>query len=235
MMCTLENQARIKLPDTAPDDYEGYCDNTKNTNPLYIFGTPMVLIGFRFTFNQLYINTGFKLRFSFHKQNESLGFSYETGKFICNGPYWPQFQQHFPCNLERNCDGGEDEAECPYMSTETCGQDYLAAGGSCYSILNYYKLRSWSEASRYCSSYANHLPTLNTPEEWEKFHSLLNYKKGVTAFVGLALGRSRLPNMYVRARARCLLSVCVCVCVCVCVRACVSVRACVRSCVFVRA
>jgi len=100
MTCTLENQARIKLPDTAPDDYEGYCDTTKNTNPLYIFGTPMVLIGFRFTFNQLYINTGFKLRFSFHKQHESLGFSYETGKFICNGSYWPQFQQHFPCNLE---------------------------------------------------------------------------------------------------------------------------------------
>ena len=216
MRCPRENMVEVKVP-SQPSFFERYCDNTKNTLPKLIASASKVLIAYQLTFNPLHVNTGFKLRFSFHKKPARIDFFTDTKQFNCSGQYWPQFKQHFPCNLEKDCDGGEDEAECPYMSRQRCGQNYMAVAGTCFFLERGDRLRSWSEAAKSCSRHNHHLPTLNTREEWEEFQRLLDYKKGLVPFVGLTLGLSRLPNMYVPV------CVCVCVFVCVCVYVCVPV------------
>nr|KAG5697926.1 hypothetical protein BaRGS_026864 [Batillaria attramentaria] len=41
------------------------------------------------------------------------------GKWNCSVPYWADFRQHFLCNLNQECAGMEDEADCPY-TTDLC-------------------------------------------------------------------------------------------------------------------
>ena len=49
-------------------------------------------------------------------------------------PNWSDFQQHFMCNLNTECAGGEDELDCPY--TGHCGQHRLTVGGRCYQYFS---------------------------------------------------------------------------------------------------
>ncbi|KAK7500556.1 hypothetical protein BaRGS_00008131, partial [Batillaria attramentaria] len=45
----------------------------------------------------------------------------ESGLWDCSVPYYASFKQHVHCNLEVECDGGEDEGEhCPF-SSPACG------------------------------------------------------------------------------------------------------------------
>ena len=194
--CIPDNAAIIRIPDQ-PSNSHTYCFDTKHTLPLFFVNVSTVNITFQFSFIQSQIYTGFRLRFSFHENPARINFLKDTNQFDCSGRYWPQFRPHFPCNLKRDCVGGEDEAECPYMSIETCGQDYLAVSGSCFILDRNSTVRSWSEASLSCSNSNQHLPALNTREEWEDFQRLLDYQKGIIPFIGLSFGLSRLPNMYV--------------------------------------
>ena len=34
------------------------------------------------------------------------------GRWNCTGPEWPRFNPHLGCNLKKDCEGGEDEAQC---------------------------------------------------------------------------------------------------------------------------
>ena len=70
-----------------------------------------------------------------------------TGQWNCSVPNWSDFQQHFMCNLDRECAGGEDELDCPY--TGHCGQHRLTVDGRCYQLFRNY-FTSWNNASYIC-------------------------------------------------------------------------------------
>ena len=171
-----------------------YCGHTKSTLPQFMEHVAFVVITYFSLGNLSHSNTGFKLQYSFHEYPARIDFISDLDKFDCSGRYWPQFRHHFPCNLETNCVGGEDETECPYTSMQTCGQDHQAVAGFCFSD-GRFGPSSWSEASSYCADHGARLPSLNTPEKWEGFRDLLSYKEGETVFIGLLNARSRRSNM----------------------------------------
>nr|KAG5697415.1 hypothetical protein BaRGS_008841 [Batillaria attramentaria] len=47
-----------------------------------------------------------------------------NGKWNCSqaAGNFSEFQQHFPCNLQNDCVGGEDESACPYKTPDCCPQ-----------------------------------------------------------------------------------------------------------------
>ncbi|XP_070206294.1 G-protein coupled receptor GRL101-like [Littorina saxatilis] len=72
-------------------------------------------------------SSGFKLLFSFHKVSRQPS-RVNGGLWNCTVAEWPAFADHFRCNVERECEGGEDEADCFY--TGHCGQGYLTLDDS---------------------------------------------------------------------------------------------------------
>lgn len=139
------------------------------------------------------LNTGFSLRVSYH-HDSALPQRLAGGLWNCSVPYWADFKQHLLCNLITECAGGEDEVGCPYSSEETCGLDYLAAGGSCF----FYPftppgLLSWNDAASLCWSKGGHLPTMNTPDKWHAVLNLLSYRNWEKVFVGLTSVSPHLP------------------------------------------
>ncbi|KAK7496985.1 hypothetical protein BaRGS_00011721 [Batillaria attramentaria] len=92
-----------------------------------------VTIGIRFYSGTGKTASGFKLHYSIHNATEapqSLG----ANLFNCSVPYYPSFQQHLQCNLVVQCQGGEDEIDCPY-TTADCGLGLVDAGDKCYKYV----------------------------------------------------------------------------------------------------
>jgi hypothetical protein len=67
-----------------------------------------------------YYPAGFKMLYSFHNAS-SVPQQLSDGSWNCSVRHWTDFRHHLPCDLEPQCRGGEDEAECPY-TTQRCGQ-----------------------------------------------------------------------------------------------------------------
>jgi hypothetical protein len=75
------------------------------------------------------LGSGLKMRFSFHPPHH-LPQEVGAGVFDCSRHYHT-FRQHLDCNMEMECQHGEDEtALCPYSSAECKGQ-VAAGGGKC--------------------------------------------------------------------------------------------------------
>jgi hypothetical protein len=68
--------------------------------------------------------------FSFH-DNSKTPEKLESGMFQCNTSFYEDLHHHLHCNLEVECEGGEDEgSHCPFSNTECGGM--VASGGKCY-------------------------------------------------------------------------------------------------------
>ncbi|KAK7493412.1 hypothetical protein BaRGS_00015312, partial [Batillaria attramentaria] len=145
-------------------------------------------------------STGFRLMFSFHNLSE-IPQKLPDGKWNCSVPYWADFQQHFPCNLIWDCEGGEDEVNCPYTS-RACGLDYVPAGGSCFlyvSVPRDVRL-SLDDASDECQRRGLQLASLNTPAEWDDVTRLLEMRhkleptpKTQKVYIGLTSAHPSIP------------------------------------------
>lgn len=127
--------------------------------------------------------TGFRLVFSFH-QPSTLPRKMLWNKWNCSGTHWPDFQQHFPCDLESQCLGGEDELDCPYTARD-CGLGAVTASGKCYFYVIANHSLTWYDASTDCLTRGATLVSLNTPGEWRDVMSLLQLRRGLRAYIGL--------------------------------------------------
>ena len=155
---------------------------------------------------------GVSLHFSFHPAWQVLE-KLADGRWKCSVPHWSLFRQHFPCDLERQCQNGEDEARCPY-TTQRCGSGFIAGvgNGSCYFVVrrdvdldrdldrDRERDLSWLMATEACADQGGYLMSLNSPEEAEGVVKLLMFGRqwmvadGV--FLGLHSARgSNLPHM----------------------------------------
>ncbi|KAK7488816.1 hypothetical protein BaRGS_00019951 [Batillaria attramentaria] len=164
--------------------YDSPAPRVLNTSVLHVHFTSEV---------QKYGTTGFRLHFSFHNHS-FLPQQMTDGRWNCSVPHWTDFQQHFPCNLVSDCDGGQDEAACPYSSTH-CGQGRLTAGGKCFLYVTSQRFITWEEAANECLRRDGHLASLNTPEEWRDVISLLKLPHPYYVYIGLHSSSMGLPRM----------------------------------------
>lgn len=139
---------------------------------------------------------GFRLWFSFHNSS-ALPRNVFANQWNCSVPFWPDFEQHFPCNLVTDCVGGEDEMRCPY--TGHCGLGALTLSGRCYHyvILPMTSTRfRWEDAVETCAlRHGGYLASLNTPEEWRDVIAVLHLRRYESVYVGLHSAERRLPFM----------------------------------------
>jgi hypothetical protein len=73
---------------------------------------------------------GFKMFFSFHKQNE-IPQQNEAGQFNCSVSYYSSFQQHLHCNMYEECVDGRDEGGHCWFNSQAC-QGKFASGSKCF-------------------------------------------------------------------------------------------------------
>ncbi|XP_070198786.1 relaxin receptor 2-like [Littorina saxatilis] len=98
--------------------------------------TSLTVIVIKKTFSRP--NPTFSLAFSFHQPDTVLPTRIDDGVWNCSGVVnWTEVQVHYPCDVRRDCLGGEDEARCPYNNTEVCGTEGLLVSGRCYFFLPY--------------------------------------------------------------------------------------------------
>ena len=146
-----------------------------------------------FVSNDMVESTGFRLFFSFHSYNK-LPEQMPDGTWNCSVAFWPKMQKHFPCNLVKNCAGGEDEDVCPY-SNPLCSSGYFYFAGSCYLYVEVKGRITWKEASSSCKSRGAHLVSMNDEEEWRHVLSLLDRHGSTDAYTGLQTRVAFMPQM----------------------------------------
>lgn len=139
--------------------------------------------------------TGFQLLYSFHHSSSVIR-QLPNGQWNCSIPKWQEFRDHFPCNLEADCLGSEDEIDCPYTSGR-CGLGLLSVDNACHVYVNPGKTTkvSWNTASEDCMRRGARLSSFTTPHEWK---SILSYLKGgqwSNVFVGFVHIGSMAPQM----------------------------------------
>lgn len=140
---------------------------------------------------------GFKLHFSFHN-SLAMPEQFPDGTWNCSVPHWLHFRHHLPCDLEANCRGGEDEADCPYTS-DLCGPGLISFGGGCYQYVIRDGQLSWHQASMECQRRGGRLASLHNADQWTTVMGLLalrdfdHSRKGV--YVGIRTVNPARPSL----------------------------------------
>ncbi|KAK7466515.1 hypothetical protein BaRGS_00037390, partial [Batillaria attramentaria] len=121
-------------------------------------------------------NAGFRMLFSFHPVSQS-PHKVKSGLWNCSVPHYASFKQHVHCNLEVECEGGEDEGgHCPF-SSPACGGG-VAVNNKCYKLWNGPRNGyTWDEARKNCLLKGGDLPTMRTKEEWRAFLNIFQRAK----------------------------------------------------------
>ncbi|PVD29178.1 hypothetical protein C0Q70_11775 [Pomacea canaliculata] len=146
-----------------------------------VFNSSLRLV---FVSDSMSVKTGFKMLFSFHSYVETPE-EVDAGVFNCSVRYFHTFKDHVHCNMERECEGGEDEASCPYTNP-SCGEGLIDGENKCYRFENKTKNITWKNAFSICHSYGQQLVTLKTPQEWRDFQRILDYgKRSTYLYIGL--------------------------------------------------
>lgn len=147
------------------------------------------------------LHRGFKLAFSIHDKN-AMPQKLPSGKWNCSVPHYQDFQLHFSCDMEAQCEDGQDEVTCPYTSA-LCGQGFITLDNRCYMYLVPPGRTTWIDASALCQARDAELVAMETPEEWAKVTELMfqryvfRYSRGQSykSFVALQSTASHLPRM----------------------------------------
>ncbi|KAK7480598.1 hypothetical protein BaRGS_00028174 [Batillaria attramentaria] len=87
------------------------------------------------------IPRGFKLLFSFHPVTKAPLFKMEnafTPIFDCSGPRYASFKQHLHCNLDTECQHGEDEGEHCSFSPPGC-DGHVGYQNKCFVLMKGYQ------------------------------------------------------------------------------------------------
>ena len=119
-----------------------------------------------------------------------------SGLFNCSVSHYAIFQQHLDCNLERECQGGEDEGgHCPFSSPLCDG--WVDAQGKCYFLVVGEDHVTWQSAHAKCRKRGGDLAMMKTPREWTALWKLYDYgRRWKCAYIGLRLNSSTLLRMY---------------------------------------
>ena len=136
--------------------------------------------------------TGFRLLYSFHSQGQTPE-RFASGMWNCSVGSWSSIKDHFPCDLVKECVGGEDEQDCPYSSSQ-CEPGQFILGHSCYTYVKAREALSWNSASAQCQIRGGQLVSLNGVTEWRKFTNMLQQFGVVRVYTGLRSASLALPQ-----------------------------------------
>ena len=166
--------------------------------PPYVFHSATVVVQFvsRNIDNYAELARGMNLSFSFHPVTAAPR-RLDSGLFDCSvSAHYASFEQHVHCNLEPECEGGEDEGgHCPFSSPACRG--WVEAGGKCFFPVDSDGALSWEAAQRGCERRGGDLAMMKTPEEWEAFWKLYDYGRNwKCVYIGLKLNHTSLTRMY---------------------------------------
>ena len=151
------------------------------------------VLSFHFVSDDKQDRSGFKLLFSFHPDS-AIPAKTASGKWNCSLAHWPQFQMHFPCNMVEECDGGEDEANCPYRNKD-CGRGHFSVGGGCYALHVANRPITWNEAANECLRRGEYLASLNNPEEWQDVITFLREYLTRKVYLGMHMSGANFPEL----------------------------------------
>ncbi|KAK7502664.1 hypothetical protein BaRGS_00006239, partial [Batillaria attramentaria] len=136
-----------------------------------------------------------KLLVSFH-QPGSIPERLPSGEWNCSVPHWADFRRHFHCNFDVECEGGEDETECPYTATRCGSATGILIGNRCYVLGHPLKPITWTEASVACLSLNAQLVSFNTWDEKEKVADVILGRRLIDVYLGIKTAATYLPHMY---------------------------------------
>ena len=138
---------------------------------------------------------GFKALFSFHPVSQRPEIL-DNGLFNCSEPAYSTFRQHLDCNLESECQGGEDEAEhCPF-TTAAC-KGLASSGNKCFFMVNVWDGLSAHDGQKECERYKGDLAQMRTESEWDGVRKMFQYgKRFGNYWFGLRSGDSTFPDYY---------------------------------------
>ncbi|PVD29176.1 hypothetical protein C0Q70_11773 [Pomacea canaliculata] len=177
--CSYDYLTLIKVDTGGETEIWKKC-GAENIPPL-VFNSSLRLV---FVSDIMWVKTGFKMLFSFHPYLETPE-EVDAGVFNCSVPYYHTFKDHVHCNMEKECQGGEDEVSCPYTNP-SCGEGLIDGEKKCYRFENQTRNITWNKALTACHSYGQQLVTLKTEQEWRDFQRILDYgKRSAYLYVGL--------------------------------------------------
>ncbi|KAL8565917.1 hypothetical protein ACOMHN_000494 [Nucella lapillus] len=141
---------------------------------------------------------GVKFLFSFHAANQ-LPNVLNSGLWNCSVTHYAGFRHHVHCNLDKECEGGEDEGGgCPF-SSEACHGDVAVGNGKCYRLHLSHAPLAPSEAQRGCQEKGGNLAVVITRQEVAAFLTLfLVAKTRQPSYVGLMLYNDQVPTIYLK-------------------------------------
>ena len=165
--CEKEYFALFTEDETRTDLHEEIkvCEHKKL--PAAVYNPPITLT----YFSQIHVpGAKLKLLYTIHKASEK-PLQLSNGRFDCSTSAFSTFADHLRCNLETECEQGEDELGCSYSSARCSGG--ILADNRCYSYLTWPQPLSWNQARDVCASRGAHLVSLNTQEEEENVKQIL--------------------------------------------------------------
>ena len=112
--------------------------------------------------------------YSFHPLSETPQRS-NGGMFNCSVPHYDSFKLHVHCNLEQECQHGEDEKDCPYSHPGCDGSPGF--GDKCFSLFVQHEPLSWKEANGACREKGGGLASLKHPEAWRSMKTVALFGK----------------------------------------------------------
>ena len=144
-----------------------------------------------------YHSVGFKLQFSLHPYN-ALPHRLKGQIFNCSVVHYASSKQHLECNLEKECQAGEDEGgHCPF-SSEACRGHVNVADKKCYVISQSWKPFSWMDNQALCREQLGQMVVVKSKEEEEALLRMFRImKRKLPVNVGLVLSEDG-PNLYRR-------------------------------------
>ena len=108
-----------------------------------------------------------------------------NGLIDCSVQHYGRFEGLFRCNMRKECEVGEDENNCSYLSSD-CGPDRIDVGQKCWQIFN--DIKYWPEAKVACEQKGQRLATFAAKGELQLLHLALNVKTKPTdedVYVGI--------------------------------------------------
>ncbi|PVD27186.1 hypothetical protein C0Q70_12340 [Pomacea canaliculata] len=131
---------------------------------------------------------GFQMFFTFHPSSQA-PLLLNSELWNCSVPHYNSFKQHLECNLEPECQGGEDEGpHCPFSSPACNGS--VAVNNKCYRYVKNNSSSSWNGLVEQCKKLGGNVASMKSKEEWDAMLKI--FESGKNHYIAMTAGMDRM-------------------------------------------
>ena len=165
---------------------------TDNYKYIKIYHTTQLGVCVHMTGENMFRKSCFKLLFSFHPEHR-VPQRLSGHLFNCSvDDYW-MFKEHLDCNMQVNCEDGQDESgHCPY-SSPACG-GWVRAHHKCYQLFHFESTSTFPRIY-ICRALGYEMASIKTERELHGAMTLLRGRGG-EACLGLTCGQISKRSLY---------------------------------------